>query len=269
MITVSLFSSPQLIGFFFLNFLGFCTLHQQYYLLLHTSCKLPTKRLCIVNHLYTGLLVSAHAKQRDATKNFKLMHTMCMNQNTEPNPKDCRGRRPVQLGLCFPLETWLWFPSKIFKEHPLCFKVFMLGHLEISSTDNQTTYHIPGNVENMPKEAVWKAGFSCLFSPAEDSLKNTFSSLMNFCQKDFFFPGLKGKNLIFFSFCQQPWHRWWSLPVTNHVTDATAVLVLQSWPWPQWQEKTSGNPPYTFLSTKPYLADDFWKASSLDEAFCR
>lgn len=52
-ITVYLFSSPLLMGFF--DFLVFCTLHQQYYLVINTSCKLPIKQLHIVNHLHTGL----------------------------------------------------------------------------------------------------------------------------------------------------------------------------------------------------------------------
>lgn len=48
-IIVYLFSSPLLMGFF--DLLVFCTLLQQYYLLLNTSCKLPIKWLHIINHL--------------------------------------------------------------------------------------------------------------------------------------------------------------------------------------------------------------------------
>lgn len=84
----------------------------------------------------------------------------------------------------------------------------------------------------------------------------------------FFFSGLRGGNLIFSFWC----HQWWPLPVTNHISvpDATAVLAFAKMDTTAVaRKKPSGNPPYTFLSTKPYLADVFWKASPLNGAFWR
>lgn len=144
----------------------------------------------------------------------------------------------------------------------------MRGHLGISSTDDQKYLSDSGELWKDAKRGCLKSSdFLASFSVLKIALKHILI-INQFFSQWFFFSGLRGENLIF-SFW---WHQWWPLPETNHISvpDVTAVLAFTKMDTTAVaRKKPSGNPPYTFLSTKPYLADVFWKASPLNGAFWR
>lgn len=157
-IQIYLFSSPLLMGFFdFLVFFELSTSNITYCLLQVANSQLNG---CIPLIIYTQVYFVSACQAVclngcDATNDFKLMHTMHMNQNTELNPKDC-GEAAGQFSLDF---AFHYKPDS--DSHPkssqniLCASNFScLAIWEYLLQTTRNTYQIPGNFEKMPKEAV-------------------------------------------------------------------------------------------------------------------